>query len=100
MTRCTGQGCVHWAREGALCDRCRRLTAIGHLVLVAVQSESINTSQWWNAMDAVAFLLRDYAQLKKAWRELHTEAEEGISRAARDSFSAGLLEGLDQRNRG
>lgn len=125
MTRCTGQGCVHWAREGALCERCQRLTAIGHLVeLVFWHGALANVPEGaempvtfverlkmirlvkpldvWQvqALDAVAFLLTDHAQLRRAHRrELNSEIQEG-SRAARDSFSAGLLEGLDQRNRG
>ena len=79
MTRCQGQGCTGWTRvQGTLCERCQRLTAIGHLVLVAVLSENINTTQWWNAMDAVAHLLLDHAELRRRHRrEMSQEIQDG-----------------------
>lgn len=52
------------------------------------------------ALDQVAFLLTDHAVTRRRHqRELQEEIQDG-SRAARDAFSSGLLEGLDQRNRG
>lgn len=52
------------------------------------------------ALDAVAVLLTDHAVTRvRHQRELRDEIQDG-SRAARDAFSSGLLEGLDQRNRG
>lgn len=48
----------------------------------------------------MAFLLTEHAQLRQAHRRELNDAERDGQRGARDAFSAGILEGLDQRNRG
>lgn len=125
MTRCKGQGCVHWARPGPLCERCQWLQAIGLLVdLVFWHGATTGVPEGGpmpvafierlqilrltrpldrfqeDALDAVAFLLIERATTRRRHqKELRDEIQDG-SRAARDAFSSGLLEGLDQRNRG
>lgn len=125
MTRCKGRGCTYWAATGDTCERCQRLMAIGAIVeLVFWHGAQRNVPEgavmpvrfverlqvlrltrpldaWQSeALDAVAFLLTDHAQLRRRHRRELREADQDGQRGARDSYAAGLLEGLDQRNRG
>lgn len=52
------------------------------------------------ALDQVAFLLTDRAVTRRRHQQELRDEQQEAQRGARDSYSAGLLEGLDQRNRG
>lgn len=127
MIRCKGQGCRLWARveDGPLCERCRRLTAIGAIVeLVFWHGAQRNVPEgavmpvrfverlqvlrltrpldaWQQeALDAVASLLTDHAVLRRRHRRELAEEQRDAQRGAAESFASGMLEGMDQRNRG
>lgn len=83
---------------GTLCERCQRLMAIG--VLVDAAEPADGSDRHVAALDAVAFLLTDHALLRRRHRRELREADQDGQRGARDSYAAGLMEGMDQRNRG
>lgn len=125
MIRYKGKGCTLWARveDGPLCERCRRLKAIGALAEVvfrvivddalhADRGLHLHSNRWgisWHglieparldALDALADLLTDHAVLRRRHRRELAEEQRDAQRGAAESFASGMLEGMDQRNRG
>lgn len=90
-----------WTPGGGTCGRCRRLAAVGVLVEFIQESESWSLTNGHgfdvvDALDALADLLRDRAELVRAHRKELRDAERDAQEAARDGYAAGAL---DERER-